>query len=469
MRSPANRISGALWLPRQTPCPPRLVQALRTSDTAILGYGDVYKFQSLDFNGSMLDPTSIIKTIGETTVCYHVWVAAKLTLEARCRINSHLKDSKDTTIDQLTTAATQLFLVQYGKFLADSVVGPHFTFVDPRNHGDAAAMIADAERLVALFEQDGLSRERVVVSIPATKEGILAAAELSKSSNIKINLCVVTGGIPHAAACVEAASTTLTVPVGSLFDWYERRYGASHQDPLNNPAVDIIRSTLAYIKLHKLKTKVIGNDFRQLQEISPLSQFDAICVHKEQADAMRWSTLPLLPQPSKTSLAYQSARRAEFPTRYLSHERQFMHRMPADMLSMTMATMESILGRMKADMDKIVEIVGDEVRYQHSLETMDLRALYNSLPRGEEEEEELQLGLEREPQELELLGLEVSSGKPEDGGDGPSRTSNFHTLRPENAENKGAEWLAGAATPDSPNSPIHMSGNEPFGSSSVVR
>ncbi|KAF8064921.1 hypothetical protein FPV67DRAFT_160975 [Lyophyllum atratum] len=343
------------------------MKLVKDRDIALIG--DTLDFETLglhDFHGTAINPRSIIGAIDAESVFYHVWTAVKQTLDERVR--------RRISNTRLVKASLERFLFELGNIILYRVDGPHFTIVDPRKHNDASSMVRIAQRLVSLFEEKGIRRDKVIISIPATMEGLQAAHELESEHGIHTNLYLVSG-LLHAAACAEAGATTITVPVGRLLDWYERKRKAVYEDLSVHPGVETIQSTLEYFKLHGIKTKVIGSEFRALSELGPLAAFDAICISKDQADGLRRSCIPKS-TPDISPSAHLRARQAQYPTSLLSAKTGFMDAMSAETRSMVAATLFVPLGEMKAQMDDIEEIVGKEVARQWELRTLDIKTLY---------------------------------------------------------------------------------------------
>jgi len=304
-------------------------------------------------------------------VFYHVWVAAKRAIDGRKCVDNI----------GLTEAAMERFLVELGNATMDRVTGPHLTFVDPRHHGDSSAMVKNARRLISLFQESGVGRDQIVVSIPATEQGISAAKELESTYGIQTNLVLVSSLI-HAAACAEAGATSAAIAVGPLLDWHERRRKTNYRNLRNHPGIETIQSIVAYFKLHKIKTKLIGTNFRGLSEICLLGELDAIALSKEQIEGLRWSQLPLCFELSESSPASLRARQAQYPTALLASKSGFMTAMSAETRSMVAATVYVAIGKMKVEMETLQAVVGREVERQFALQTLDLKTLYRSITLG---------------------------------------------------------------------------------------
>ncbi|KAG6889906.1 hypothetical protein C0992_003699 [Termitomyces sp. T32_za158] len=346
-----------------------LAALIHESTVALIG--DTLDFQALglyNLHGSTLNPRRIIDSINADGVYYHVWAAVKHTLDER--------NSRGIPRGRLLKASMERFLSELADVILPRVDGPHFTFVDPRKHDDMISMIRNARRLISLFEEKNIPKSKVVVSIPATLNGIRAAQVLEREHEIHTNLYLVSG-LLHAAACAEAAATTITVPVGRLFDWYERRRRTNFTELSVHPGTEAIQALTCYFKLHRIKTRVIGSEFRSLPEIVPLTGLDAICISKDQADGLKGcqicvSTSSAGPSP----VALLRARQALYPTELLSAHSGFMDAMSTETRAMITAILYDSLSELRYHMDELEALIARELAEQYQLRTLDLKSLY---------------------------------------------------------------------------------------------
>ncbi|KAG6832869.1 hypothetical protein H0H87_012802 [Tephrocybe sp. NHM501043] len=336
--------------------------------------GNTLDFETLgihDLHGTMISPGSIVDTLGEEAVFYHIWAAVKQTLDERA--------SRRIPNDSLVKASLERFLYEIADVILCRVDGPHFTFVDPRKHRDTYSMVRNAQRLIALFGEKDIPKGKIVVNIPATIEGLMAAQELENKHRIHTNLYLVSSFL-HAAACAEAGATTITVPVGRLLQWYERKRKATFGDLSTHPGIEAIQSYLEYFKLHGIKTKVMGSGFRSLSEIASLTGLDAICISKDQADGFTGCQIGISTSSTGPSPPAQlRARQAQYPTNLLSSHSGLMDAMSPETRAMVTSMLYSSLGEMKCQMDKLEAIVEKEVIRQFKLKTLDLKTLYHAL------------------------------------------------------------------------------------------
>ncbi|KAF8208107.1 hypothetical protein K438DRAFT_1813405 [Mycena galopus ATCC 62051] len=321
-----------------------------------------------DLNGTALSPIIVLAGLeAEEGVYYHLWVAVRKVIE----------ESNGSRLDRwMVQSAMERFVVELGMALYERTGGPQLTFVDPRKNDDAAAIVRSAKRLISLFRAQGMSQEKIVISIPATEDGVAAAKEL-EAAGIHTNLIFV-ANIVHAAICAQAGATTISIAVGPLLHCHERKRNALYPDLALHPGMEIIQATLEYFKLHKIRTRIVGRDFRQLAELSALSGFDAVCLSKEQLEVSCWKaetrSADLCDRPPQASMR---ARQVQHPTKFLENGIGFMSVMSAEARSMLAATIYPVLGKMELQMNAIERIVREEVAWQLAQKTLSLDTLYD--------------------------------------------------------------------------------------------
>ena len=162
-------------------------------------------------------------------------------------------------------------LVRFGLEILKIVPGRVSTEVDARLSFDTKATIAKAHELIALYQAAGISRDRVLIKIASTWEGIVAATVLEKEG-IHCNLTLLFSPI-QAAACAEGGITLISPFVGRIMDWYKKRDGKDFA-PEDDPGVQSVRYIYAYYKHYGYKTEVMGASFRNVGEILALAGCD---------------------------------------------------------------------------------------------------------------------------------------------------------------------------------------------------
>ena len=119
----------------------------------------------------------------------------------------------DAGTSWLTLSLTQL--AEYGAALIEQNAGQHFTFVNVKQDTTADTIVQRSRGLVQCFEKNGITKDKIVVSIPATEQGVHATRLLAKEDGILVNLAMV-AGMPHAAVCAEAGAAWITFHLGKV-------------------------------------------------------------------------------------------------------------------------------------------------------------------------------------------------------------------------------------------------------------
>lgn len=171
-------------------------------------------------------------------------------------------------------------LVRFGLEILKVVPGRVSTEVDARLSFDKAATLARARRIIGLYEAAGISRERVLIKIASTWEGIQAAAELEREG-IHCNLTLLFS-FCQAVACGEAGIQLISPFVGRIYDWYKKSAGAAWDEAAmagaNDPGVKSVAQIFNYYKKHGIKTEVMGASFRNVGQIQALAGCDLLTI-----------------------------------------------------------------------------------------------------------------------------------------------------------------------------------------------
>ncbi|WP_318023307.1 transaldolase [Paucibacter sp. B2R-40] len=171
-------------------------------------------------------------------------------------------------------------LVRFGLEILKVVPGRVSTEVDARLSFDKAATLARARRIIGLYEAAGIARERVLIKIASTWEGIQAAREL-ELEGIHCNLTLLFS-FCQAVACGEAGIQLISPFVGRIYDWYKKSAGAAWdegaQAGANDPGVKSVAQIFNYYKKHGVKTEVMGASFRNVGQIQALAGCDLLTI-----------------------------------------------------------------------------------------------------------------------------------------------------------------------------------------------
>lgn len=177
---------------------------------------------------------------------------------------------------QRMDAALDALAVAFGLEILKIVPHRVSTEVDARLSFDYDATIAKARKLIAQYEAAGISRERVLIKIASTWEGIQAAAALKKDG-IKCNLTLLFS-FAQAVACAEAGVQLISPFVGRILDWYKKSTGKAEYAPAEDPGVVSVSRIYNYYKTYGYQTEVMGASFRNLGEITELAGCDLLTI-----------------------------------------------------------------------------------------------------------------------------------------------------------------------------------------------
>jgi transaldolase len=173
-------------------------------------------------------------------------------------------------------AASDKIAVAIGCEILKIVPGKVSTEVDARLSFDTQASIAKAHHLIELYEAAGISKNRVLIKVAATWEGIRAAEKLEKEG-INCNLTLLFN-FSQAAACADAGVFLISPFVGRILDWYKANTDKKEYAPLEDPGVQSVTKIYNYYKQHGYKTVVMGASFRNTGEIEALAGCDRLTI-----------------------------------------------------------------------------------------------------------------------------------------------------------------------------------------------
>ncbi|CAG8596944.1 10281_t:CDS:2 [Paraglomus occultum] len=186
----------------------------------------------------------------------------------------YAKTKSGTTDDKVEWAIDKL-LINFGVEILKIIPGRVSTEVDAKLSFDKEATIAKARRLIGLYKEVGIPKERVLIKIASTWEGIRAAEELEREG-IHCNLTLLFS-FPQAVACAEAGVTLISPFVGRILDWYKKATGKIYA-PAEDPGVSSVTRIYNYYKNHGYKTIVMGASFRNIGEIIELAGCDFLTI-----------------------------------------------------------------------------------------------------------------------------------------------------------------------------------------------
>jgi transaldolase len=182
--------------------------------------------------------------------------------------------------------------------------------VDARLSFDTTATVARAQRIMALYAAAGVSRERVLIKIASTWEGIQAAAQLEREG-IRCNLTLLFA-FCQAVACGDAKVQLISPFVGRIYDWYKKSAGSAwveaDQAGANDPGVKSVTRIYQHYKRHGIATEVMGASFRNVGQITALAGCDLLTIAPELLTQLAQTDAPLV-----RALDAQAAAKLDLP------------------------------------------------------------------------------------------------------------------------------------------------------------
>jgi transaldolase len=236
---------------------------LREMTVVVADTGDIAAVRRLNPQDCTTNPTLLLKAAGDPA-------SAPLVDEAIAwgrGLPGSLEARAQTVCDRLA--------VSFGTELAGIVPGRVSTEVDADLSFDTQATIARARAIIAAYEERGIGRERILIKIAATWEGI-RAAEILQKEGIDCNLTLLFS-LVQAAACADAGVFLISPFVGRILDWHKAKGGGPYT-PDDDPGVVSVRAIYAYYKAHGIDTVVMGASFRNAGEIEALAGCDRLTI-----------------------------------------------------------------------------------------------------------------------------------------------------------------------------------------------
>lgn len=201
------------------------------------------------------------------------------------------KSQAQSEAEQIAEAA-DMFSVLTGVEILKIVPGRISTEVDSRLSFDTEATVAKAQKLIGLYEQQGISKDKILIKIASTWEGI-RAAEILEQQGINCNLTLLFS-FAQAQACAEAGVFLISPFVGRILDWYKKSTGKDSYPAAEDPGVVSVTSIYNYYKQHGYNTIVMGASFRNKDEILELAGCDRLTISPALLAELAESTEPVV-------------------------------------------------------------------------------------------------------------------------------------------------------------------------------
>ncbi len=236
------------------------LESLKESSVVVADTGDFNTMRRFQPRDATTNPTLIVKALQKDEY-------RSLLMET---VKHAGTNDPEVIVDRL--------LVRFGLEILEIIPGRVSTEVDARLSFDTVASIAKARKLIALYDDAGISRERVLIKIASTWEGIAAARQL-ETEGIHCNLTLLFS-FAQAVACAEASVTLISPFVGRIYDWYKKRDGRDFVG-CEDPGVQSVTRIFNYFKRHGYRTEVMGASFRNTGQILALAGCDLLTISPE--------------------------------------------------------------------------------------------------------------------------------------------------------------------------------------------
>ena len=205
--------------------------------------------------------------------------------------------------EEMATEFIDGLFVLFGCEILKVVPGRVSTEVAASLSFDTAGTIAKARKLISLYEKNGVARERILIKVASTWEGI-RAAELLEKDGIHCNLTLLFS-FAQAVACAEAGVTLISPFVGRIYDWYKKARGGAEIPPDQDPGVASVTRIYNYYKKYGYKTQVMGASFRNVNQIVRLAGCDLLTISPELLEQLEQTEGTLDPRldPARAQLS----------------------------------------------------------------------------------------------------------------------------------------------------------------------
>jgi transaldolase len=247
------------------------LDSLRRVTTVVADTGDIDQIRRFRPQDATTNPSLLLKAAQQPQ--YRPLVDAALA-DAERASGSPVRRA-EAFMDRLA--------VGFGCEILKIIPGRVSTEVDARFSFDTEGSLAKARELIALYERAGVPRERILIKVGSTWEGIRAAAALERE-RIHCNLTLLFG-FAQAVACAEAGVALISPFVGRIYDWHRKARGAEIP-PDDDPGVQSVTRIYNYYKKHGYQTQVMGASFRRVEQILLLAGCDLLTISPELLEAL---------------------------------------------------------------------------------------------------------------------------------------------------------------------------------------
>ena len=258
-----------------------LLDSLKRYTTVVADTGDIEAIAEYRPQDATTNPSLLLKAAQQPK--YRLLVEA--AIKAADRNAARESARTEAFMDQLS--------VGFGAEILKIVPGRVSTEVDARLSFDTEGSVEKARHLIGLYEKAGISRERILIKVGSTWEGIRAAERLERDG-IHCNLTLLFS-FAQAVACAEAGVTLISPFVGRIYDWYKKQHGAEIP-PHDDPGVASVTRIYNYFKKFDYKTQVMGASFRRMEQIVQLAGCDLLTISPELLEELQNAPGEVIPR-----------------------------------------------------------------------------------------------------------------------------------------------------------------------------
>lgn len=271
------------------------LEQLKRSTVVVADTGDFHSMKAYSPRDATTNPTLILKAVQKP--------------EYRVLLDETVAAAGGTDVAE----TCDRLLVRFGCEILRLVPGRVSTEVDARLSFDTDATVAKARRIIEMYAAQGIGRERVLIKIASTWEGIRAAERL-ENEGICCNLTLLFG-FPQAVACADAGVTLISPFVGRIYDWYRKRDGRDYVGE-EDPGVQSVRRIHTYYKKFGYQTEVMGASFRNTGQIMALAGCDLLTISPDLLELLRQSTAAVPRRLDPAQARAETVERVRFDERH---------------------------------------------------------------------------------------------------------------------------------------------------------
>ena len=262
------------------------LDALQTMTTIVADTGDIESIRNFRPTDATTNPTLILQAAQKPEYRHLI---EKAIQDTNAQTFASPEKKRDALLDQI--------FVNFGLEILKLVPGRVSTEVDAHLSFDTEKSVQRGLSLIRLYEKAGIPRERVLIKLASTWEGV-RACQILEMEGIHCNMTLLFA-LPQAIACAEARATLISPFVGRILDWYKKAEGVASYPPAEDPGVKSVREVYNYFKKFDYKTQVMGASFRNKDEITELAGCDLLTIAPKLLEELAASNAPV---PRKLSV-----------------------------------------------------------------------------------------------------------------------------------------------------------------------